>query len=172
MSHRPMLTARDVMVRKLVKLRPDMSIVEAAQVLIRKELSGAPVVDGENHLLGFLSEWDCLRVLASDDFTEEDFQEQVAVSEYMTPHVHTVAPDTGIFSLAHLFVTLRIRKMPVVEDGVLIGYVSRRDVLTGIGRMRKKRLAKSKPGTRGEREPGLYLSATDSSPGVIAKRLK
>lgn len=167
-----MLTAKDIMMRKLVKLRPDMTIVDAARLLIRKGISGAPVVDHEGKLLGFLSELDVLRIVASDDFSDEDFEESSPVSDFMTSYVHTIPPHMGIFSIAHLFVQHRIRRIPVVENGVLVGQVRRRDVLMGIGKMRKQRLYRNKPGTRPDGEPALYLSATDSSPGVIAKRLK
>ena len=167
-----LLTAKDIMKRRLVKVRPDMTIVDAARLLLRKDISGVPVVDADGKLLGFLSELDVLRIVASDDFSNEDFVESDPVSDFMTSYVHTVPPHTGIFSIAHLFIQHRIRRLPVVEDGVLVGIVRRRDVLVGIRKMRKRRFFRNKPGARPEGEPALYLSATDTSAGVIVKRVK
>ena len=172
MAAHAMLTAKDIMMRKLVKLRPDLTIVDAARLLVRKGISGAPVVDPAGKLLGFLSELDVLRIIAADDFSAEDFEETDAVSDFMTKYVHTIPPHMGIFSIAHMFVTHRIRKLPVVDSDILIGQVRRRDVLLGIAKMRKDRVFRTKQGPRADGEPGLYLSATDSVPGIIAKRLK
>ena len=172
MAAHAMLTAKDIMMRKLVKLRPDLTIVDAARLLVRKGISGAPVVDPAGKLLGFLSELDVLRIIAADDFSAEDFEETDPVSDFMTKYVHTIPPHMGIFSIAHMFVTHRIRKLPVVDNDILIGQVRRRDVLLGIAKMRKDRVFRTKQGPRADGEPGLYLSATDSSPGIIAKRLK
>ena len=172
MSASAMLTARDIMKRKLIKVRPDMTIVDAARLLVRKKISGVPVVDPDGRLLGFLSELDVLHIVASGDFSNEDFEESDPVSDFMTSYVHTIPPHMGIFSIAHLFVQHRIRRIPVVENDVLVGLVRRRDVLVGIGKMRKRRLFRKKPGARPEGEPALYLSATDSSAKIFAKRLK
>ncbi len=172
MNHPVMLTAKDVMMRKLIRLRPEMSIVDAARLLVRKGISGAPVVDANGKLLGFLSELDCLRIVATDDFSAEDFEEKDPVSNFMTKYVYTIPPHMGIFSIAHMFVTHRIRKLPVVDDDILIGQVRRRDVLLGIAKMRRDRVFRTKYGPRADGEPALYLSATDSVPGVIARRLK
>ena len=172
MSASLMLTAKDIMMRKLIKVRPDTTILDAARLLLRKRVSGVPVVDQDDKLLGFLSELDVLRIVTSDDFENEYFEESDPVSAFMTPYVHTVPSDMGIFSIAHLFVQHRIRKLPVVENGVLVGLVRRRDVIAGIGKMRKRRYFWRRRGARRKDEPALYLSATDSSAGAIAKRLK
>lgn len=172
MNHPVLLTAKDIMMRKLIKLHPEMSIVDAARLMVRKDISGAPVVDADDKLLGFLSELDCLRIVASDEFSTDDFEEKDPVSNFMTKYVHTIPPHMGIFSIAHMFVTHRIRKLPVVDDDILIGQVRRRDVLIGIAKMRSDRVFSTKYGPRADGEPALYLSATDSVPGIIAKRLK
>lgn len=130
------------------------------------------MVDPTGKLLRFLSEQDVLRIVAADDFSHEDFEENDPVSDFMTTYVHTIPSHMGIFSIAHMSVEHRIRKLPVVENGILIGQVRRRDVLLGISKMRKRRLQRSKAGMRPNGEPSLYLSATDSSPAIIARKLK
>ena len=58
-------TARDIMTRRLVTLRPAMRTVEAAGILLEHNISGAPVVDEQGNLLGLLSEYDCLQAIAA-----------------------------------------------------------------------------------------------------------
>ena len=167
-----MLTAKDIMMRKLAKLRPDSTILDAARLLLRKRVTGVPVVDQDGKLLGFLSELDVLRIVTSDDFANQNLEASDPVSDFMTPYVHTIPSEMDIFSIAHIFVQNRIRKLPVVENGVLVGLVRRRDVIAGIGKMRKRRYFWRRRGARRKDEPALYLSATDSSEGAIAQRLK
>ncbi|MDH3685318.1 MAG: CBS domain-containing protein, partial [Myxococcales bacterium] len=61
-------TVREIMSRKLVTLRPEMAALDAAELLLKKGISGAPVVDDEGHLLGLLSEYDCLRATSAADY--------------------------------------------------------------------------------------------------------
>ena len=134
-SQRRLLTARDVMVRALVTLRPEWSIFKAIRILLDKRISGAPVVDGENRLIGVLSELDCLRVLTSDEFYAGQQEESGTVEHFMTASGRTIDPDLGLYAIAHYFLTTPIRRLPVIEGERLIGQVSRRDVLLGIERM-------------------------------------
>ena len=134
-TQRRLLTARDVMVSSLVTLRPDWSIFKAIRILLDKRISGAPVVDAENRLIGVLSELDCLRVLTSDEFYAGQQEASGTVEHFMTASGRTIDPDLGLYAIAHYFLTTPIRRLPVIEDERLIGQVSRRDVLLGIERM-------------------------------------
>ena len=134
-AQRRLLTARDVMVSSLVTLRPDWSIFKAIRILLDKRISGAPVVDAENRLIGVLSELDCLRVLTSDEFYAGQQEASGTVEHFMTASGRTIDPDLGLYAIAHYFLTTPIRRLPVIEDERLIGQVSRRDVLLGIERM-------------------------------------
>ena len=133
------LTARDIMAKTLVTLTPDTSIFEAIRTLIQRRISGAPVVSADGQLLGVLSEHDCLRVLSSDEFY---FGEEQAgsVRDFMTEPTLTIAPDLDIYGVAHYFLNSPVRRLPVVDGGVLVGQVSRRDVLHGIDEISRKRL--------------------------------
>jgi CBS domain-containing protein len=119
---------RDFMVTKLVTLRPDMNIYEAINVLLKNKISGAPVVDGNRSLVGMLSEKDCLRIFASGAFNQLPGGQ---VSDYMTTVMEYVQPDDGLFTVADIFLRHPFRRLPVLENGVLVGQVSRRDVLEG-----------------------------------------
>ncbi len=129
------LTARDIMATSLVTLSQDSSIFEAIRVLLAKRISGAPVVDRDGRMVGVLSELDCLRVLTSDEFYAGQQEEAGTVKHFMTGAGKTIPPDLGIYAIAHYFLVEPVRRLPVIEDGRLVGQVSRRDVLRGIDRM-------------------------------------
>lgn len=131
-------TVREIMVRSLVTLSPEMTAVAAAERLLEREISGAPVVDGEGHLLGLLSEFDCLRAVASAEYEMDAHDAVRTVAELMTPDCHTISPELDLFGLAHEFVRLRVRRFPVVEEGRLLGQVSRRDALRAAVALRRE----------------------------------
>ena len=136
MPHVP--TAREMMTRKLVTLRPEQPAVEAAALLLKHGISGAPVVDEEGRLLGLLSEYDCLRAVASADYEMDSHDAIEFVGDLMSKDCVTVSPEMELFAIAHKFVTRRMRRFPVIEDGKLIGQVSRRDALKAALALRKK----------------------------------
>jgi len=136
----PILTARDLMTTSLLLFRPEQTLLEAIELLIKRRVSGAPVVDEEGRIIGTLSELDCLRMLASDEFYLQQQEEGARVRQFMTTGGRTIPPDPGIYAISHYFLTNPIRRLPVVEREKLIGQVSRRDVLRGMEEMSQKRL--------------------------------
>ena len=133
------LTAKEIMATSLITLSPEMSIFKAIRVLVGHEISGAPVVDSEGAMVGVLSELDCLRMLSSDEFYAGQQEEAGTVKHFMTGAGQSIPPHLGIYAVAHYFLTQPIRRLPVVEDGRLVGQVSRRDALRGIEVMRRQR---------------------------------
>jgi CBS domain-containing protein len=128
------------MTRRLVTLRPDMRAFDAAGLLLKHKISGAPVTDGDGKLLGLLSEFDCLRAVATAEYDLDNRDSIVTVSDLMTPVRHSVSPDLDLFGIAQKFVTLRVRRLPVLEDGRLVGQVSRRDALRAAYEVRSRTL--------------------------------
>lgn len=144
-SMRPKIpNVRDIMSRSLVTLRPDVRVVDAAGVLLKHEISGAPVVDGEGKLLGLLSEYDCLRVVVNSEYDFDNRDAVTTVAEIMTEAIESVSPELDLFGLAHEFVTKRVRRFPVLEGGRLIGQVSRRDALRAAYDLRRKTLERKR----------------------------
>lgn len=137
-------TARDLMTTSLLTFRPDQPILDAIHQLTRWSVSGGPVVDAEGKLIGILSELDCLRMLASDEFYQDDQEESALVRQFMTCGGRTISPDLGIYGMAHYFLTTPIRRLPVVERDRVLGQVSRRDVLRGMEEMSRKRLVRKR----------------------------
>lgn len=138
------LTARDLMTTSLLVFNPDQRILEAIENLIKWRVSGAPVVDGDGRMVGMLSELDCLRMLASDEFYLQQQEEAALVEQFMTTGGRIIPPDLGIYAISHYFLTTQVRRLAVVEHEKLIGQVSRRDVLRGMEEMIRKRLVRKR----------------------------
>lgn len=118
--------ARDFMAKSLITLRPDMDIYEAIDILIKHHISGAPVVDENKRLLGIISEKDCLRVFVNGAFFDLAGGQ---VADYMSKTVTTIDADADVFKVADVLMKNTFRRLPVLDDGVLVGQVSRHDVL-------------------------------------------
>jgi CBS domain-containing protein len=131
--------ARDLMVRRLRTLSPQTSLFDAVAFLLRHDISGAPVVDDAGRLLGLFSELDCLRALAAGEFYDHGYYAAHSVGDLMSAARYTIPPDLDLFAIAGTFVTARVRRLPVVDDGRLVGMVGRRDMLAAIDRMRRER---------------------------------
>jgi predicted transcriptional regulator len=111
---------------RLITFNRSDSVVEAMAVLLKKKISGAPVVDDEGNLIGILSEKDLMAVVMQDSYYDEGVG---IVGDYMREEVDVVDPDMDIYSLADRFHNEGRRRFPVVKNGRLVGQISRRDVL-------------------------------------------
>ncbi len=120
---------REYMARKLLTLKSDTEILDVVAFLLKHKISGAPVVDNKEHLVGVISEKDCLNLLAKGVNANVPHG---SVAEFMTTEVETISPDIDLYYAAGLFLKSNYRRFPVVEDGVLVGQISRRDILRAI----------------------------------------
>jgi CBS domain-containing protein len=118
-----MLTASSVMTKDLVTIRPDATIKEAIDLLISKQISGLPVVDDERHLIGVITEFALLAMVYDEKVQNHP------VSQHMTREVITVEADDPINRIADLCIVHRVRRLPVMKDGRMVGLIARRDVL-------------------------------------------
>src|SRR5215203_4500990 len=118
-----MAIIRDIMSKIVVSVRPDATLIDAVKVLTKHHLSGAPVVSTDGAVVGFISEPNLMDVL----FDQETRMRKV--SDYMSPEVQMVHVSESIATAATMFAMYGFRRLPVVEDGRLIGVVTRRDLL-------------------------------------------
>lgn len=150
------MKVRDLMTTQLVTLQPTDTIKKAAIKFAIDNVSGAPVVDNRNHLLGILSENDILNVilkyqLALDDENKDSVMlnysmdsnvetddtlkrvsEEISnleVSKIMVHTVLTTTPDTTIMEVLKAMIEMKVNRVPVVERGVVIGVISRGDII-------------------------------------------
>jgi tRNA nucleotidyltransferase (CCA-adding enzyme) len=115
-------TARDLMSSPVRTIRPETTIEEAQRILLRYGHSGLSVVNSEHQLVGIISRRD-LDIAIHHGFCH------APVKGYMTTNLKTITPDTSLPEIEYLMVTYDIGRLPVVENGELVGIVTRTDVL-------------------------------------------
>lgn len=125
-------TVDDYMVVDVVSLRPATDIHTAIRVLLEREISGAPVTDDNENLVGMLTQKDCLGVVYSTSY-HQDWGGRV--KDYMSPDVEVMLSGTSIIAAADQFMQSEFRRFPVVQDDRMIGLICRSDVLRAIQTM-------------------------------------
>lgn len=120
---------RDYMTGKLISFTPDTDVVDAIRTLVHHKIAGAPVVDNHGHLVGMLSEFDCLDVVLKAGYHDRPGG---PVSELMTTDVKTVDASMSVFDVAQLFMESGFRRYPVLDDNRLVGQISRKDLLRAL----------------------------------------
>jgi CBS domain-containing protein len=115
--------ASDIMTRKVATIHPGASVQEAAQLLDQKRISGAPVVDPDGKIIGIITEAD---IISKVD------REGLYVSDIMSHDVIAVDEETPVGEIAALLTERKIKRVPVVENGKLVGIVSRADIVHAV----------------------------------------
>jgi CBS domain-containing protein len=147
------LVARDIMVTKLVTLTPEMKLREAAKLLLKNCISGAPVVDADGELIGVFSEQDVMSALIDTVYEELPSTE---VGSHMSRELYTIHEELDLLSIAQVFQSKGFRRLPVVRDQKLVGQISRRDVMAAVVKMLEP--------TNDRKSAVLYLSALREPP--------
>ena len=120
----------DYMTRQLITFTVDTPLFEAINTFCKHQVSGAPVVDQAGQLVGVMSEVDCLKGILVKTYHTAVVGGNVG--DFMTTNVDTVTANTDIIAVAEQFIHRGRRRIPVVEDGKLIGQVSRKDILRAV----------------------------------------
>ena len=123
------LKVKGCMAKDLLTFKLTTNVVDAMDLLLKHGYSGVPVVSDEGSLLGIVSEVDLMQVVVQDSYYNEHLG---IVGDFMCSKVDTVTSDMDVFSLAEKFIRDHRRRYPVVDEGVLVGQISRRDVLRAV----------------------------------------
>jgi CBS domain-containing protein len=147
------MRAMDVMTTNVITVGPDTSVQEVAKLLSEKSISGVPVVDSQNRLVGIVSEGDLLHrvetgterrvrrrrswwldTIGSDEELARDYVKSHGrtAKDVMTRDVVSVTETTQLSDIATLLETKRIKRVPVVRDGQLVGIVSRANLVRAL----------------------------------------
>jgi CBS domain-containing protein len=143
------MRAIDVMVRDVVTVRSDTDVVDAIKLLAERDVSALPVLDKDGNLIGMLSETDLvhrteigtekhrpwwLEAVTGATTLAEEFAKSHGkkVGELMTPGAISVTEETPLSEIAALFERKRIKRVPVVKDGKLVGIVSRANLIQAL----------------------------------------
>lgn len=143
------MRAIDVMVRDVITVHPDTDVAEAVGLLGKHDVSALPVVDSNNHLLGIISEADLIHrveigtemhrpwwmeAVTGASILAQDFAKSHGkkVGEVMTKDVVSSTEETPLSELAALLERKRIKRVPIVRDGKLVGVVSRSNLIQAL----------------------------------------
>jgi CBS domain-containing protein len=152
-----LIFAEDLMSRDVAVVHPETSLMAAVKLMASRHISGLPVVDHEGKPVGMLTEGDLLRWHGEFSERQQWWLDHLAdgydlaptfikvlkaerrkVATIMTPHVHTVQRGTPARDIARLFFDHGIKRVPVVDDGKIVGLVSRFDLVRAMGRELEK----------------------------------
>jgi len=143
------MNAMDVMVRDVVAIDPDASVAEAAKLMTENDVSALPVVDPDGRLVGIISEADLMRreevgtavhhpwwveavTPAATLATEFTKSHGKRVAELMSTNLITATEDTPLADIAAILERNRIKRVPIVRDGELVGIVSRSNLVQAL----------------------------------------
>ena len=143
------MNVKDIMTAPVVSVTPETGVSDVAQLLLDRHISAVPVIDSRGRLAGIVSEGDFLRraegdshrhgswwlrLLSDSDASAADYVKTHgrSAADVMTREVITVTEDMPAGDLAHLLETKRIKRVPVLRDGTVVGIVSRADLLRGL----------------------------------------
>jgi CBS domain-containing protein len=116
------------MTRKLVTFSPDQSILEVMELFAKHHISGGPVLDDNGFLVGIISEADCMKQISESRYFNQPILDK-SVERFMTENVETIPHDMSIFDAAGVFHKNNRRRLPVMENGLLVGQISRKDIV-------------------------------------------
>lgn len=151
-----MFQVKDIMTTNVVTVRPDATMREAASLILRHGVSGLPIVDDRHRLLGVISEWDLLQILEAP-WTESD-----PIEDHMTRDPMCIDEETSLVDAVDLFQAHRIRRLPVTENGKLVGLISRHDLIRFVLTTRDRVSESMQHEAKAAKRPGKKASARRS----------
>lgn len=147
------MIASDFMVKPVIKAMQEDSVRTVLDKMVANRISGMPVVNHRNEIVGYISDGDIMRKIGKQNpivfesflftavFTDQEdigikFRKLIDlnVMKVATPHVITVQDDTEMSEIAAILGKKRIKKVPVERNGVLVGIISRGDMIRAVSK--------------------------------------
>ncbi len=122
------ILVEDYMTKKLLTFRPDQSILEVMELFAKNHISGGPVLDDNGFLVGIISEADCMKEISESRYFNQPILDK-SVETHMTKGAETIPHDISIFDAAGVFHKSKRRRLPVLNNGILVGQISRKDIV-------------------------------------------
>jgi CBS-domain-containing membrane protein len=143
------MKAKDIMTSDVISIRPEASVRDAAALMTEKRISGIPVIAADGSLVGVLSQSDLLhrrelgtetrrkwwlQVFSDPDRLAGEYTKShgLHASDVMTRHVVSIAPETELADVAAILDSNRIKRLPVLENGRLVGIITRSDLVKAL----------------------------------------
>ncbi len=126
-SGEPILVS-DYMTTKLITFKPEQSVLEVMDLLIKNRISGGPVVNDNGELIGIISEGDCIKQISESRYFNMPMVD-TKVKKHMIKEVDVIDGNMNIFDAATKFLQSKRRRFPIIENGKLVGQISQKDIL-------------------------------------------
>lgn len=124
------------MVKNLITFSPDTEIETVINTFLEKGITGAPVLNEKQEIVGLIDDKDCLGVLFDDAYHNQPGGKST-VDTYMTNVMRTISMDADVIDAANIFLRTPYKRLLIVDhDGKLVGQVSRRDILRAVKDMK------------------------------------
>lgn len=141
------VTAREIMTSPVITVTPDTPVREVVTLMLQHRISGLPVVDAENRILGIVTEADLIHkedavqarppvipwhgrsLWLERKVDRHDKSKAMTAAALMTENVLTATEETGIRELAHVMVAHDVNRIPIIRDGRVVGIVTRADIV-------------------------------------------
>ena len=115
--------AADIMTTNVITVKKDMLLTDVIALLLRWHISAMPVVDHEDKMVGIVSEIDLVNLTFDGNAAD------TTVEEVMVTDIISFSPSTQLADLVQTFSKRHLRRVPIIENGKVVGIVSRRDIL-------------------------------------------
>jgi CBS domain-containing protein len=125
----------DYMTRNLITFTKDQLIEDVMDKLIKHRISGGPVVNEKNELIGIISEGDCIKQISESRYYNMPMDKDT-IEKYMAKEVDTIDGNMNVFDAASKFLQSKHRRFPILENGKLVGQISQKDVLKAAMKMK------------------------------------
>ena len=123
-----MLKAKDIMTKKVITISQDATLVDVTELLGAKRITGMPVVDADEKVIGIITEKDILNFA----YTYTCNLQNTKVKEAMTENVVSFTSDTDIDKISLCFSENEFRRVPIIDESKLVGIISRRDIILSL----------------------------------------
>ncbi|PTB91278.1 inosine-5-monophosphate dehydrogenase, partial [Marivirga lumbricoides] len=111
-------------------------INEVMELLLKNKISGGPVCNEDNEIIGIISEGDCLKEIVRGKYNNTPKLPGL-VKDHMATNIISIPPETNIFEAANMFLRMRFRRFPVIKEEKLIGQISQRDIMRAVQSMKE-----------------------------------
>jgi len=126
----------DYMTTNLITFKAEDSLDHVIAQLITHKISGGPVVNDKNELIGIISEGDCIKHISDSMYYNMPMDSMNTVEKNMVLEVETIDKNMNIFDAATKFISSKRRRFPIVENAKLIGQISQKDILKAALKMK------------------------------------
>ncbi len=129
------ILVKDYMCHSLITFKKEDPVIKVIEALMKYKISGAPVVNEHNELIGVISDGECMKQISESRYYNMPIGDRL-VEDFMETDVPTIDKNVSIFDCASLFHKHNCRRFPIIEDGKLVGQISRKDILYAAMKLR------------------------------------